>query len=261
MNYLLTANYSYCSISSETKTIGSSSSSNTYDEHDVENTIMGSSTACLVSFNNINSKKRSDFHQLVDTGTDMILSNNESHDSPHSEEQMLSIHSKYTSKTSNDNTQENMSLNGALISSQEKVSEYGEQKGSITEPNASPPSSLSSKNGTSGRRSAANLTVTFDFDYEDRSIGNDISDTPRSHIFKEVPSFLQNRIFGPVVDMVATKRRERTKQQSTHKIEPNKPNQYNHPILAKTRKGVDVIRKKAMAPQPPSLVAKTNAAV
>ena len=196
---------------------------------------MRSSTACLVSIDAINS--------------------NDNHASTQPDKGISSLHSKNASTLPNDTSKERMLLSGVLKSPKESSGNLA--NGSQIGYQASTTSPISPKCGSSGRRSGANLTVTFDFDYEDRSIGNDISDTPRSHVLKEVPSFLQNKVFGPVIEFVGTKRLGGASQQKTEKKDSSNQKKSNY----KSRNGVDVIRKKPMAPQPPSLVAKTHPAV
>ena len=221
------------SISSETKTLSTSSNNLSNENEDSENENLRSSTACLVT---LESRKKKD--ESSNDPTDETLSQH----SPHS--------------PSNHVSKETSGLIGVLKSSKDINENDADVGGSTT-------SSNSPKSGTSGRRSGANLTVTFDFDYEDRSIGNEISDTPRSHIFKDVPNFVQNKLFGSVKGLGLTKRLRGPKQQSTEKEEANKQQKtYLQNSGLKSRNGVDVIRKKPMAPQPPSaVVIKANPAV
>ena len=241
--YLLTAIHSHCSISSETKTIGSSSSSNAYDENNAENDLMGSSTACLVSLNSTSSKNGGYSQKIVDKN---------------SKAQLHSIDSNHSQKTDNDGLLQRPPFNETFSSLKETTNDYITSPMPSNEPGPSPFSSLSSKNGTSAKRSGANLTVTFDFDFDDRSIGDEISDTPRNHVFKKVPNFLQKKLFNPVFDIMAVKRQGFTKQEKTYEQESNKVKKSKTKNLTKTRTGVDVIRKKYMAPQPPSLDSKST---
>ena len=97
------------------------------------------------------------------------------------------------------------------------------------------------------------MTVTFDFDHEDRSIGKEITDTPRSHLFKDVPDFIQSKLFGSVKGIGIGKRLGWNKQQRTEKNAPESQKIPNYPnSCSKVKSGVDVIRKKPMAPQPPT---------
>ena len=152
-----------------------------------------------------------------------------------------------------------MLLSGVLKSTKESFTSVA--KGQQIGTQAISTSPISPKCGSSGRRSGANLTVTFDFDYEDRSIGNDISETPRSHVLKEVPNFLQNKLFGPVKEFVGTKRLGGASQQKNDTKDLSNQRKTSPRNDHKSRNRVDVIRKKSMAPQPPSLVAKTHLAV
>ena len=224
----------FCSISSETKTMSTSSNNVSNDNDDSENENLRSSTACLVSLDTIS---KNDEAIQGDVRNDAL-----SHISNHSQSLSTPV------------PKERTSLIGVL-KSRKDINE-NETEGSIT-------SSISPKSGTSGRRSGANLTVTFDFDYEDRSIGNELSDTPRSHIFKDVPNLIQSKLFGSVKGLGIGKRKGTPKQQQTENGAPK--NQMKGKLVncgSNTRNGVDVIRKKPMAPQPPPLVnSETNPAV
>ena len=220
----------FCSISSETKTLSTSSNNVSNENDDSENENLRSSTACLVALDTIS--KNDENIQVGDR--------NDS--TPH-----ISNHSQ---SLSNPVPKERTSLIGVLKS--RKDMNEDEIEGSIT-------SSISPKSGTSGRRSGANLTVTFDFDYEDRSIGNELSDTPRSHILKDVPNFVQSKLFGSIKGLGISKRKGTQKQPQTGIGGPKNQTKVN---LPKTRNGADVIRKKPIAPQPPPLVnSETNPAV
>ena len=177
------------SISSETKTLSTSSNNLSNENDDSENENLRSSTACLVSL-------------------DVISKKGESSNAPTDE--TLSQHSLHSNSISNNVSKEASGLIGVLKSSKDNNENDADIGGSTT-------SSNSPKSGTSGRRSGANLTVTFDFDYEDRSIGNEISDTPRSHIFKDVPNFIQSKLFGSVKGRGITKRLRGIKQHSPEK--------------------------------------------
>ena len=224
----------FCSISSETKTLSTSSNNVSNENDDSENENLRSSTACLVSLGTISKN-------------DEAIKGDDTNDfSPH-----ISNHSQ---SLSNPVPKERTSLIGVLKS--RKDMNENETDGSIT-------SSISPKCGTSGRRSGANLTVTFDFDYEDRSIGNELSDTPRSHILKDVPSFVQSKLFGSIKGLGIGKRKPTQKQQQTETGAPKNQKKVDLPNCgSKTRNGADVIRKKPMAPQPPTLVnSETNPTV
>ena len=213
------------SISSETKTLSTSSNNLCNENDDSENENLRSSTACLVSLDAISS--RDENSQSIDENENLFSNTNDT--------QSLSCPAP----------KERTSLIGVLKS--RKDSNENEVDGSTT-------SSSSPKYGTSGRRSGANLTVTFDFDYEDRSIGKEISDTPRSHIFKDVPDFIQKKLFGSVRGLgkrLGGQRQQlRTEKEASEN--QNKSNLSQPDLKVKT--GADVIRKKPMAPQPPSLV-------
>ena len=216
---------SHNSISSETKTLSTSSNNLCNENDDSENENLRSSTACLVSLDAISHRD------------EISQSSNEN--------EHLSSNTNHSQSLSCPVPKERTSLIGVLKS--RKDFNENEVEGSTT-------SSISPKSSTSGRRSGANLTVTFDFDYEDRSIGKEISDTPRSHIFKDVPDFIQKKLFGSVRGLGkrlgGQKQQPRTEKEVSEN--QNKSNLPNSELKVKT--GADVIRKKPMAPQPPSLV-------
>ena len=191
---------------------------------------MGDSTACLVSLDCIDSSRTNDTEQPG--------------------EKSLSMTSKFSQLSLTDKPKEAYPINGVLKSP--RIGDMNLEKEAHMGSNVSTTSSISPKSGTTGRRSGANLTVTFDFDYEDRSIGNDITDTPRSHMLKDVPNFLQNKVFGPVKGLVTQKRFGNVKQTRTEKFDAKKQKKSNVLLEGTSKNGVDVIRKKAMAPQPPS---------
>ena len=96
---------------------------------------MRSSTACLFSIDVINSDDKHGAHHL--------------------DEAMSSIPSKNIVSLPNGTSQETMLVNeGAKSPREAQIAQN-----STTSP-------ISPKSGSSGRRSGANLTVTFDFDYE-----------------------------------------------------------------------------------------------
>ena len=213
----------------------STSSNNLSNENDdSENENLRSSTACLVSLDVIS--KTDEISQGDETSVNS------------------SSNSNITQSLSRPVPKERTSLIGVLKST--KDSNENDVEGSIT-------SSISPKIGTSGRRSGANLTVTFDFDYEDRSIGKEITDTPRSHLFKDVPDFIQNKLFGSVKGLGIGKRLGGNKQQKTEKNASESQKKPNYPNSGlKVKPGADVIRKKPMAPQPPTFANSiTNPAV
>ena len=215
----------------------SSKSSQSSELNEVENNIdlIGSSTVCLVNLDDVSVSENTDCSSLSGEKTQQPIAD----------------------KTQQ---QETTSINGVLKSSKLRNAECENEKDNKMGSSSSTPTFHTARSDTSGRRSGANLTVTFDFDYEDRSLGSDISDTPRNRILKEVPKFLQTKILGPVKDLVTNKRlASSTPPKVSDKGETDKPPMSSNLSSSNNlRTRVDVVRKKSMAPQPPSRAASTN---
>ena len=216
---------SHNSISSETKTLSTSSNNLCNENDDSENENLRSSTACLVSLDAISHRD------------EISQSSNEN--------EHLSSNTNHSQSLSCPVPKERTSLIGVLKS--RKDFNENEVEGSTT-------SSISPKSSTSGRRSGANLTVTFDFDYEDRSIGKEISDTPRSHKFKDVPDIIQKKLFGSFRGLGKRFGGQKQQPRTEKEVSDNQNKSHLPNSELKVKTGADVIRKKPMAPQPPSLV-------
>ena len=232
-----------------------------FDEHDLEHDVTGSSsTACLVSLESSSSASTSNNKNKLGTSY-------QDPNGPNASSRLTNTNSKVPTEmdiefVASDHHDENShkaanAVKGVLKNSAGVAGETTTNYIKTTEdPTSSPTLSSLSK---AGKRSVGNLTVTFDFDFEDRSIGNEVEDTPRKHIFKEVPSFLQKNVIGPVVDIVTAKRKQVGGRKSHLGNEPLPKHSVTHPKYARSMtKGTDVIRKKSLAPQPPVVTKQTN---